>query len=354
MSRFMNPHLASLEAYVPGEQPREMQYVKLNTNESPYPPSPAVLEAAGPAAARRLNLYPDPAGTELRRALAARYGLSPENVLLGNGSDEILNFAFTAFARPETGAACPDISYGFYPVFAALHSLPLLQVPLRDDFTLCPADYHGLGRFIVFANPNAPTGLAIPPEQVEGILRHNPDSVVLVDEAYVDFGAESCAKLVPKYDNLVVSMTFSKSRSLAGARLGFALAQPALIADLETIRCSTNPYNINSLTLAAGAAAIASDGYFMENCRRITATRAYTKEQLDRRGFFTLPSLANFLFTSCPGLDGGELYRALKARGGLVRWWDAPRLRPFVRVTIGTPEQMDVFLAAVDDIREER
>ena len=256
MSRFLAPRLASLEAYVPGEQPREMEYVKLNTNESPYPPCPAVERAVSPAAVRRLNLYPDPAGLELRRALAARYGLSPENVLLGNGSDEILNFAFTAFASPEKGAACPDISYGFYPVFAALHGLPLLEVPLKEDFTLCPEDYYGLDRVIVFANPNAPTGLAIRPEQVENVLRHNPDSVVVVDEAYVDFGAESCAKLVEKYDNLVVCMTFSKSRSMAGARLGFALAQPALIADLETIRCSTNPYNINSLTLAAGAAII--------------------------------------------------------------------------------------------------
>lgn len=354
MSRFMNPRLASLEAYVPGEQPREMRYVKLNTNESPYPPSPEVLAAVSAAEARRLNLYPDPSGMELRRALAERYGLGPENVLLGNGSDEILNFAFTAFAAPEKGAACPDISYGFYPVFAALHGLPLLEVPLKEDFTLRPEDYYGLDRFIAIANPNAPTGLAIPPERVEDILRHNPSSVVLVDEAYVDFGADSCAKLVQKYDNLVVSMTFSKSRSMAGARLGFALAQPELIADLETIRCSTNPYNISRLTLAAGAAAIASDGYFMENCRRIAATRARTREQLDARGFVTLPSLANFLFTSCPGMDGGQLYRALKARGVLVRWWDKPRLRPFVRVTIGTPEQMDVFLAALDDIREER
>lgn len=196
MSRFLAPRLASLEAYVPGEQPRKMEYVKLNTNESPYPPCPAVEQAVSPAAVRRLNLYPDPAGLELRRALADRYGLSPENVLLGNGSDEILNFAFTAFASPEKGAACPDISYGFYPVFAALHGLPLLEVPLKEDFTLCPEDYYGLDRLIVFANPNAPTGLAIRPEQVENVLRHNPNSVVVVDEAYVDFGAESCAKLV--------------------------------------------------------------------------------------------------------------------------------------------------------------
>ena len=181
MSRFLAPRLASLEAYVPGEQPREMEYVKLNTNESPYPPCPAVEQAVSPAAVRRLNLYPDPAGLELRRALAVRYGLSPENVLLGNGSDEILNFAFTAFASPEKGAACPDISYGFYPVFAALHGLPLLEVPLKEDFTLCPEDYYGLDRLIVFATPNAPTGLAIRPEQVENVLRHHPNSVVVVD-----------------------------------------------------------------------------------------------------------------------------------------------------------------------------
>ena len=354
MSQFLNGALRRLTPYTPGEQPRNQAYIKLNTNESPYPPSPGVLAALNRAEGENLRLYSDPEAVELREALAARYGVERENVFVANGSDEALSFAFLAYAADGRGVAFPDISYGFYAVFARLYGIPVRQVPLRADFRLVPEDYNHLHRTIVLANPNAPTGLALSRDEVEGIVRANPDAVVVVDEAYVDFGAESCARLVEQYDNLVVCMTFSKSRSMAGVRLGFALAQPALIADLETIRCSTNPYNINSLTLAAGAAAIAGDGYYMDNCRRIMETRAYTKEQLDRRGFVTLPSLANFLFTSCPGLDGGELYRALKARGVLVRWWDKPRLRPFVRVTIGTPEQMNVFLAALDDIREER
>lgn len=354
MSQFLNGALRRLTPYTPGEQPRNQAYIKLNTNESPYPPSPGVLAALNRAEGENLRLYSDPEAVELREALAARYGVERENVFVANGSDEALSFAFLAYAADGRGVAFPDISYGFYAVFARLYGIPVRQVPLRADFRLAPEDYNHLHRTIVLANPNAPTGLALSRDEVEGIVRANPDAVVVVDEAYVDFGAESCAKLVEKYDNLVVCMTFSKSRSMAGARLGFALAQPALIADLETIRCSTNPYNINSLTLAAGAAAIAGDNYYVGNCRRIMETRAYTKEQLDQRGFVTLPSLANFLFTSCPGLDGGELYRALKARGVLVRWWDKPRLRPFVRVTIGTPEQMNVFLAALDDIREER
>lgn len=354
MSQFLNGALRRLTPYTPGEQPRNQAYIKLNTNESPYPPSPGVLAALNRAEGENLRLYSDPEAVELREALAARYRVERESVFVANGSDEALSFAFLAYAADGRGVAFPDISYGFYAVFARLYGIPVRQVPLRADFRLAPEDYNHLHRTIVLANPNAPTGLALSRDEVEGIVRANPDAVVVVDEAYVDFGAESCAKLVEKYDNLVVCMTFSKSRSMAGARLGFALAQPALIADLETIRCSTNPYNINSLTLAAGAAAIAGDDYYMGNCRRIMETRAYTKEQLDRRGFVTLPSLANFLFTSCPGLDGGQLYRALKVRGVLVRWWDKPRLRPFVRVTIGTPEQMNVFLAALDDIREER
>lgn len=353
MSRYMSARFAGLNAYTPGEQPRDMEYVKLNTNESPFPPSPQVLAAVRGEEAERLNLYPDPECTALRQALARQYGVEKENVFVANGSDEVLNFSFLAFCDKENGVAFPDISYGFYPVFAQLYQIPAKVVPLRPDFRLAPEDYSNLGCTIVFANPNAPTGLALSAAQVESMVRANPDHVVLVDEAYVDFGGESCVPLTKQYDNLLVCMTFSKSRSLAGARLGFAVGNAALIEDLEKIRYSTNPYNINRMTMAAGIAAVESDTYYKENCRTIQENRAYTEEQLARRGFFTLPSKANFIFTSCPDMDGGALYRALKQRGVLVRYWDKPALRNYVRVTIGSRPQMDAFLAAVDDARKE-
>lgn len=353
MSRYMSARFAGLNAYTPGEQPRDMDYVKLNTNESPFPPSPQVLAAVRGEEAERLNLYPDPECTALRQALARQYGVEKENVFVANGSDEVLNFSFLAFCDKENGVAFPDISYGFYPVFAQLYQIPAKVVPLRPDFRLAPEDYSNLGCTIVFANPNAPTGLALSAAQVESMVRANPDHVVLVDEAYVDFGGESCVPLTKQYDNLLVCMTFSKSRSLAGARLGFAVGNAALIEDLEKIRYSTNPYNINRMTMAAGIAAVESDTYYKENCRTIQENRAYTEEQLAQRGFSTLPSKANFIFTSCPDMDGGALYRALKQRGVLVRYWDKPALRNYVRVTIGSRPQMDAFLAAVDDARKE-
>lgn len=352
MSRYMSARFAGLNAYTPGEQPRDMEYVKLNTNESPFPPSPQVLQAVQ-GEVEKLNLYPDPECATLRRALARQYGVERENVFVANGSDEVLNFSFLAFCDKENGVAFPDISYGFYPVFAQLYQIPAKVIPLRPDFRLAPEDYRNLGCTIVFANPNAPTGLALSAAQVESIVQSNPDHVVVVDEAYVDFGGESCVPLTKKYDNLLVCMTFSKSRSLAGARLGFAIGNAALVADLDKIRYSTNPYNINRMTMAAGIAAVESDAYYRENCRTIQENRAYTEEQLARRDFSTLPSKSNFIFTSCPDMDGGALYRALKQRGVLVRYWDKPALRNYVRVTIGSRPQMDAFLAAVDDARKE-
>ena len=353
MSRFLSSRFAALEAYVPGEQPQDRQYVKLNTNESPFPPSPEVIAAVNACEVGRLNLYPDPEGRRLRKKLAELYGVGEENVFLSNGSDDILNFAFMAFCDRERPVAFPDISYGFYPVFAQLYNLPATVIPLREDFSLNVEDYLGLRRNIVIANPNAPTGLAISPAEVERILQTNPDHVVLIDEAYVDFGAESCYPLLRRYDNLLVSMTFSKSRSMAGARLGFALGGAGLIADLNKIKYSTNPYNINRLTLVAAEAAVDSDSYYRENCRKIQENRAYTVERLDALGFTTLPSLANFIFTRCPKLDGGALYRALKRRGVLVRYWDKPALKDYVRVTIGFKEQMDRFLSTVQAILKE-
>ncbi len=352
MSRFFSARHAALTPYTPGEQPRDMQYTKLNTNESPYPPSPEVLEAVA-REAKRLNLYSDPTCKELVDAAAKLYGVRPDNLLPVNGSDEILYFAFLAFCDEHKPMAFPDITYGFYPVYAAINHVPPHIIPLRDDFTIDPDDYCGLHENIVIANPNAPTGMVLPVSEIERIVRSNPDNVVIVDEAYIDFGGESCVPLIEKYDNLLVTQTFSKSRSMAGARLGFGIGCEALIRDLNTIKYATNPYNVNRMTQAAGAAAGASNDYYMQNCRVIAETRAYTTRALEALGFTVLPSRANFIFARSADVSGGELYRRLKARGVLVRWFDIDRIRDFTRITIGTKAQMDILLDNVRAILNE-
>ena len=356
MSRYLNPGLAGLESYTPGEQPRDMKYIKLNTNESPYPPSPEVLSAVNSGEAELLRLYPDPEATVLKDALAARYGVSRENIFLSNGSDDILNFAFLAFAAGGRKVWFPDISYGFYQVFADLYGINAVQVPLREDFTVDPSDYCSLpdvGGLICIANPNAPTGLTLNSGQIEDILKSNMDKVVLIDEAYVDFGADSALPLTKKYDNLLVVQTFSKSRSMAGARLGFAAADSQLIEDLDKIKYSTNPYNINRLTMAAGVAALKSDGYFMDNCRRIMEARAYADSELKKLGFSVIPSAANFIFAKSDRIDGGRLYRELKSKGILIRHFDKERISDYNRITIGTREEMEAMLEKIKEILEE-
>lgn len=353
MSRFLSQRFAALEAYTPGEQPQDMQYVKLNTNESPFPPSPEVIASVNAAQVAKLNLYPDPTGRALKEKLAALYGLAPENIFLSNGSDDILNFTFMAFCDESRPVAYPAISYGFYPVYANLYRLPHTEIPLRENFRLEPEDYCGLKQNIVIANPNAPTGRAISPADVERILASNPNHVVLIDEAYVDFGGESCRKLIPQYDNLLVCQTFSKSRSMAGGRLGFAMGNAELIADLEKIKYSTNPYNINRLTLIAAEAAVDSNDYYVRNCRTIAENRAYTVSALAELGFETVPSVANFIFSRHPSLQGKELYIELKKKGVLVRHWDKPEIADYVRITIGSREQMDTFLKRTCEILKE-
>ena len=350
MSRYMSSRFDDLEAYVPGEQPQDTRYVKLNTNESPFPPAPAVLKAVSEGEAGRLNLYPDPEGKALRQKLADMYGVRPGNVFLANGSDELLAFAFMAFCDGERPVAFPSISYGFYPVYANLYRVPYTEIPLREDFIVDPTDYCGRQETIVIANPNAPTGRFLPVSNIEEIVRTNPDHVVIIDEAYIDFGGESCLPLTKKYDNLLVCQTFSKFRSLAGGRLGFAIANEGLIADLEKIKYSFNSYNISRLTMAAAIATLKNDKYYVENSKKIQANRAYTTQELSKLGFETLPSLANFIFTRSPAVDGGRLYRELKARGVLVRHWDKPEIADWCRVTIGTREQMDIFLDKVREI----
>ena len=350
MSTFFSSQLKNLAPYTPGEQPQDQQYVKLNTNESPYPPSAGVIAALNDKEAADLRLYSDPECKELKKALAGYYGVEPENIYVGNGSDEALNFAFLSYATDGRGVAFADITYGFYPVFADLYHIPVQIVPLKSDFSIDPKDYYGLNKTIVIANPNAPTGLALSRDEMEGIIKANPDSVVVVDEAYVDFGAESCVELTKIYPNLLVVQTYSKSRSMAGARLGYAIGNADLIRDLETVKFSTNPYNVNRLTLRAGVQAIAEQDYYTENCKKIMATRAYTKEKLEALGFTVLDSRSNFLFAMKPGTDGGAIYRGLKERGVLVRHFDKDPIRDYNRITIGTPEQMDIFLKKLEEL----
>ena len=351
MSRFLSKEYAPLKEYVPGEQPRDRRYIKLNTNESPYPPSPAVLAAVSAAAAEKLCLYSDPESKDLKEALAALYGCKKENVFVSNGSDDILNFAFMAFGKVK-GVAFPDISYGFYSVFADLHGLDAKVIPLREDFTVDVDAYCNIGRMVVLANPNAPTGIALPLSEIEKIVSSNPDQLVLIDEAYVDFGAESAMSLIEKYDNLLVVQTFSKSRSMAGARLGYAFASEEIIKDLEKIKYSTNPYNVNRITQAAGVAALSEQSYYDANCRRIMETREFTREALIKMGFTVTPSATNFLFAKHERVSGEEIYLRLKENGVLVRHFSAPRIGDFNRITVGTREEMETMLAALKGILE--
>lgn len=348
MSRFLKKQYQSLDAYTPGEQPRDMQYIKLNTNESPYPPAPSVVEAVTGEQVEQLRLYSDPTAKELKEKLAALYEVMPENVFVSNGSDEVLNFAFMAFGGQ--GVVFPEISYGFYEVYANLYWLDYEKIPLEADFALDYLKYCGKNKMVVIANPNAPTGMSIPVWQIEEILKTNPDALVLIDEAYVDFGGESCLPLIKKYDNLLVTRTFSKSRCLAGGRLGYAFGSPDIIADLEKIKYSTNPYNINRLTLLLGAATVDAEAYYREKCAEIVQTREWTKRQLEKLGFFVLPSDTNFLFAKTGDMDGGQLYEILRSKGILVRHFTNPKISQYNRITIGTMEQMEVLVNTLREV----
>ncbi len=351
MTRYFTPALAHLEPYTPGEQPKIQDLIKLNTNENPYPPAPGVAAAVADAAGA-LRRYSDLNCTALKEALAARCGVGPQNILCGNGSDENLMLAIRAFCDAHRPLAFADVTYGFYPVWCELFGIPRHVLPLGEDFSLDPAAYCGLGETVVIANPNAPTGRWLPPSALEPVLQTNPDTVLIVDEAYIDFcdappAQASCVPLTKRYPNLLVVQTFSKSRSMAGARLGFCVGDAALIADLERVKYSMNPYNVNSLTQAAGVAALADGGYFAKTTAAVRETRARTAAMLEALGFTVLPSQANFLFAKTPKMGGGELYEALRARRILVRHFDAPRTRDWLRITVGTPEEMRSLEAAL-------
>ena len=352
MSRYLTPTLAGLSPYTPGEQPQDQQYIKLNTNESPYSPSPAVVAAVNAAEVEKLRLYSDPACAQLLAAAAEYHGLSPDEIMPGNGSDENLFFALRAFCDEQHPLAYADVTYGCYSVWCNLMHIPSHILPLEEDFSIDPTKYYGLNETIVIANPNAPTGLALPRSAIEGILKANPNNVVIVDEAYVDFGGESCVPLIHQYDNLLVVQTFSKSRQLAGARLGLAMGNAALIADLNRVKFSLNPYNINRLTLKAGEAALKDTAYFDATRQKIMDTRAWTAKELANRGFSLTDSRSNFLFARTDRMEGGALYRALKEKGILVRHFDSLRIADYLRITIGTQAQMEALIKALDEILE--
>ncbi len=352
MSRYLSQKQSSLVPYTPGEQPRGRTYIKLNTNESPFPPSDVAIKAAAEATGK-LQLYSDPTCKALTNAISTLYGIDPAQVICTNGSDEVLDFAFQAFCDDNTPAVFPDVTYGFYPVFAARNHIPCEIIPLKDDFSIDIKDYCGIGKTIFIANPNAPTGIALTPDEIEKIVASNPDNVVVIDEAYVDFGAKSCVSLTGKYDNLLVTQTFSKSRSMAGARLGFGIGNPKLISDLHTIRYATNPYNVNSITMAAGVGVLSDENYTRRNCQTVMDNRAYTAAELQKRGFEMTDSCANFIFVRHPTLNGGKLYEKLKEMGILVRHFNSPRISEYNRITIGTRAEMDALISAIDQILKE-
>lgn len=352
MSKFLSSKYEKLTPYTPGEQPKERKYNKLNTNESPFPPSQKAIEAAYEAA-KSLELYSDPEAKRLTEAIADMCHVTPDCVLATNGSDEILNFAFMAFCDDATPAVFPDITYGFYSVFAELNGVPYKEIPLCDDFTVRADDYVGVNKTVFIANPNAPTGIALGLSEIERIVASNPKNVVVIDEAYVDFGGESAIPLTKKYDNLLVTQTFSKSRSMAGARLGFGVGSPALIADLNTIKYSTNPYNVNSMTMAAGLGVLSDSEYTAKNCQAVIENRAWTVERLKELGFTMTDSKANFIFVKHKNISGEKLYSKLRERGILVRHFIKPRIEEYNRITIGSRAQMEELVEAIKTILEE-
>jgi histidinol-phosphate aminotransferase len=352
MSIYLSKKYDKLTPYTPGEQPKERKYTKLNTNESPFPPSEKARKMAAEAA-ESLQLYSDPECRRLTQMIADLYSVDYDQVLCTNGSDEILNFAFMAFCDAEHPAVFPDITYGFYSVFAELNGVPYEKMPLGEDFSVNVEDYIGVGKTVFIANPNAPTGIFLPVSEIERIVASNPNTVVVVDEAYVDFGGESAIPLIKKYNNLLVAQTFSKSRSMAGARLGFGVGSKELIADLNMIKYSTNPYNINSMTMAAGIGTLEDEEYTRANCAEIIKNREYTVRELEKLGFLMTDSMANFIFAKHERIGGGEIYRQLRARGVLVRHFESPRISQYNRITVGSREQMDILLGALAEIVEE-
>lgn len=350
MNRFWSSRIQNVIPYTPGEQPRNQQFVKLNTNECPYPPSPKAVEALREAVGGSLRLYPDPQCTDLRSVIARREGLDIKQVFCGNGSDEILAFAFQAFFDTDREVVFPKVTYSFYPVYTDFFGLKRREVPMNPDFSV-PIDLLcGNNGGVVLANPNAPTGIAVGLDTVEKLLRANPDVVVIVDEAYIDFGADSAVKLINRYPNLLVVQTTSKSRALAGLRVGWAMGDAGLIDGLRCVRDSVNSYTVDRLAQAGAEAAIRDEHYFQFIRCQVMKTREWTRSALEGKGFTVLPSWTNFLFVSHPGRSGKELLDGLRERSVLVRWWDNPDIRDWLRVSIGTEEDMNVLVNALAEL----
>ncbi|AFL54218.1 histidinol-phosphate aminotransferase [Sinorhizobium fredii] len=350
MSKFWSPIVSRLTPYVPGEQPRMANLVKLNTNESPYGPSEQALEAIRSAANAELRLYPDPVALGLREAIAARCGVSAGEVFVGNGSDEVLAHAFAALLKHDEPLLYPDISYSFYPTYAGLFGIDAIEVPLNTAFRIDIADYRRPCGAIILPNPNAPTGIGLPLGEIERLVAEHPDQTVVIDEAYIDFGGESAAALVPKYDNLLVVQTFSKSRALAGLRVGFAIGQRVLIEALERVKDSFNSYPLGRAAQAGATAAIRDEAWFEATRGKIIATRARLTSELEKRGFEVLPSQANFIFARHPDQAGQTLAAKLRERAVIVRHFAKPRISDFLRITIGTDEECARLISALDEI----
>jgi histidinol-phosphate aminotransferase len=350
MSIYWSQIAKDIEPYVPGEQPRDKKYIKLNTNENPYPPSPKVLEAIRQAANGDLRLYPDPSCTILRETIAKYYGLNIDEVFVGNGSDEILAFAFLAYFNPGKPILFPDITYSFYPVYSKLFNIDYSLVHLSNDFSIPVEEFFGENGGVIIANPNAPTGKYMCPELIEEIVKRNINSVVIIDEAYIDFGGESSVRLIRQYPNILVVKTLSKSRSLAGLRLGYALGQKDLLEGLDRIKNSINSYTIDRLGLLAAVKAIEDEDYFNNTRFKIINTRERISGELVKSGFKVVESKANFIFISHPSVRAADIFKQLKDRGVLVRYFNKPRIDNYLRVSIGSDEEMDVFLRAVSEI----
>ena len=349
MSKYIDNKFSRLKEYVPGEQPKGRCVLKLNTNESPFPPSPGVQKILTEEEMDNLRLYSDPESRELKEAIGEAYGVETKNIFVSNGSDEILNFAFMLYGNIN-GALFPEISYGFYKVFCDLYGIEKTMVPLNEDFTIAKEKFMSTGKFTVIANPNAPTGIEMDKKDIEDIIASNKDSVVLIDEAYIDFGGTSCYDLINKYDNLIVCRTFSKSFNLAGARLGYCFANEELIKDLEKIKYSTNPYNINRMSQKVGAEAIRQKYYYDECCKDIIANREDISERLRGIGFEVIPSKTNFIFAKHEKVSGEYLYKRLYDIGIYIRHFDDEKIKDYNRITISTFDDMQILFTVIAQI----
>lgn len=336
--------------YTPGEQPKEKNIIKLNTNENPYPPAPAVRDILNNYNVSDMRLYPNPDSEILVNAIAERYGLKPSQVFVGVGSDDVISMAFMTFFNSDKPVLFPDVTYSFYDVWADVYRIPYKTCPLREDFTINPEDYRQENGGIIFPNPNAPTGVLENIEMIEDIVKSNPDSVVMIDEAYIDFGGKSCLPLIEKYENLLVIQTFSKSRSMAGMRIGFAMGSEKLIKYMNDVKFSVNSYTMNSITQVCGAEAVRDEKYFTETVNKIINTREYSKKKLEEMGFEFTDSMSNFIFASHREKNAGYIFEELKKRKIFVRYWNKPRINNYMRITVGTDDEMNALFKALEEI----